>query len=110
MNKIASLKMKVQKIKNKINKKCISQYSSVPSIQMFLTLPSENRDPVTEKKFCQTVSGKDFTVCMHAKLLQSCLTLGDPMDCIWPGSTVLRILLARVMEWVVISSSREAPL
>ena len=77
---------------------------------MFLILPSENRDAVTEKKFSETVSGKDLTVCMHAKSLQSCLTLEDSMDCIWPGSTVLGILLARVLEWVVSFSSREGPL
>ena len=27
---------------------------------------------------------------MHAKLLQLCLTLGDPMDCSLPGSFVQR--------------------
>ena len=27
--------------------------------------------------------------CMHAKSLQSCLTLWDPMDCSLPGSSVL---------------------
>ena len=30
--------------------------------------------------------------CMHAKLLQSCLTLCDPMDCSLPGSSVHGIL------------------
>ena len=30
--------------------------------------------------------------CMHAKLLQSCLTLRDPMDCSLPGSSVHGIL------------------
>ena len=29
-----------------------------------------------------------YRVCMHAKLLQSCLTLCDPMDCSPPGSSV----------------------
>ena len=27
--------------------------------------------------------------CVHAQLLQLCLTLGDPMDCSLPGSSVL---------------------
>ena len=27
-------------------------------------------------------------MCVHAKLLQSCLTLCDPMDCSPPGSSV----------------------
>ena len=34
-------------------------------------------------------------VCVHAKLLQSCPTLCDPMDCSLPGSFVHGILQAR---------------
>ena len=37
---------------------------------------------------------------------QSCLTVCDPMDCILPGSSVHRILQARILEWVAISFSR----
>ena len=37
---------------------------------------------------------------------QSCPTLCDPMDCSPPGSSVLGILQVRILEWVVISSSR----
>ena len=33
---------------------------------------------------------------------KSCLTFADPMDCSPPGSSVHRILQARVLEWVVI--------
>ena len=36
---------------------------------------------------------------------QSCPTLGDPMNCSPPGSSVVGILQARTMEWVAISSS-----
>ena len=44
---------------------------------------------------------------VHAKLLQSCVTLCDPMDCrLPPGSSVYGILQARILEWVAISSSR----
>ena len=43
---------------------------------------------------------------MHAKSLQSCLTLCDPMDCGPPGSSVYGILQARILEWVAMSSSR----
>ena len=39
-------------------------------------------------------------------VVQSCLTLCDPMDCSPPGSSVRGILQARTLEWVVISSSR----
>ena len=35
-------------------------------------------------------------LCIHAKSLQSCLTLYDPMDCSLPGSSVHGILQARI--------------
>ena len=40
------------------------------------------------------------------EVAQSCLTLCDPMDCSPPGSSVHRILQARILEWVAISFSR----
>ena len=43
---------------------------------------------------------------VHAKSLQSCPTLGDPMDCSPPGSSVHGILQAKTLEQVAISSSR----
>ena len=42
---------------------------------------------------------------LHAKSLQSCLTLCDPMDCNPLGSSVREIIQARILEWIVISSS-----
>ena len=39
---------------------------------------------------------------------QSCLTLCDSMDCSLPGSSVHGISQARILEQVVISSSRES--
>ena len=44
--------------------------------------------------------------CMCANLLQSCLTLCDPMDCSLPGSSVHGILKAKILEWVAMPSSR----
>jgi len=44
--------------------------------------------------------------CMHAKSLQSCPTLCNPMDSSPPGSSVSGILQARILEWVAISFSR----
>ena len=38
-----------------------------------------------------------------AKLLQSCLTLCDPVDSSPPGSPVPGILQARTLQWVAIS-------
>ena len=43
---------------------------------------------------------------LHAKLLQLCLTLCDPMDCSLPGSSVHGILQAGILEWVARLSSR----
>ena len=42
----------------------------------------------------------------HAKLLQSCLTLRNIMDCSPPGSSVHGILQARILKWVAMSSFR----
>ena len=43
---------------------------------------------------------------MHAKSLQSCLTLSNPLDCSLPGSSIHGILQAGILEWVAMSSSR----
>ena len=45
---------------------------------------------------------------MHAKLLQSCPTLYDPMDGSPPDSSVHRILQTRALEWVARSFSDTA--
>ena len=44
--------------------------------------------------------------CVCVLVAQSCPTLGDPMDCSSPGSSVHRIFQVRVLEWVPISYSR----
>ena len=41
-----------------------------------------------------------------AQSWQSCLTLCDPMDCSPAVSSVLGILQVRILEWVVMPSSR----
>ena len=46
-----------------------------------------------------------LVACVHVKLLQSCLTLYDPMDHSLPGSSVHGILQARVLEWDAIAFS-----
>ena len=46
-----------------------------------------------------------FSVTAAAKSLQSCPTLGDPIDGSPPGSPVPGILQARTLEWVAISLS-----
>ena len=51
----------------------------------------------------------DRVACMHAKSLQSGLTVCDPMHCGPPGSSCLLlpgISHARVLEWVAVPCSR----
>ena len=43
--------------------------------------------------------------CLYVLVAQSCPTLCDPMDCSPPGSSVHRILQARILEWTAISLS-----
>ena len=45
---------------------------------------------------------------MKVLVVQSCVTLWDPMDCSSLGSSVHGILQAKILEWVVISVSRGA--
>ena len=45
-------------------------------------------------------------VCVCVWVAQSCPALCDPMDCSPPGSSVHRILQARILEWVAMSFSR----
>ena len=40
---------------------------------------------------------------------QSCPTLGDPMDCSLPGSSVHGILQAKILEWTAMPSSGDLP-
>ena len=46
--------------------------------------------------------------CVYAKLLQSYLTLCDSMDRSPPGSSVLGIFQARILEWVAMPSTRRS--
>ena len=54
---------------------------------------------------------KEFILSLKVKLLviQSCLTLSDPVDCSPPGSSVHGILQARIVEWVIIPSPGNLP-
>ena len=50
-----------------------------------------------------------FDVCvwfMHACMLQSHLTLCNPVDCSPPGSSVHGILQSRILDWVAMPSSK----
>ena len=48
----------------------------------------------------------DTLIIQMIPFTQLCPTLGDPMDCSLPGSSVHGIFQARVLEWVAISFSR----
>ena len=52
----------------------------------------------------QTIA-KGFACTMHAKSLQLCPALCDPMYCSPPGSSVRGILQARILEWFAMPSS-----
>ena len=45
-------------------------------------------------------------LCIHAKSLQSCLILCNPVDCSPPGFSVHGIFQARILKWVAISYYR----
>ena len=56
--------------------------------------------------FLTILTGDLQSLHVHAKSPQSYPTLCDPMDYSQPGSHVLGILQAKILEWVVIPSSR----
>ena len=45
----------------------------------------------------------------ESEVAESCPTLGDPMDCSPPGSSVHGIFQARVLEWAAIAFSNTEP-
>ena len=60
-----------------------------------------------EEPHSGAVSGKPLLKkSMHAKSCKSCPALCDPEDSSPPGSSVQAILQARLLEWVVVPSSR----
>ena len=88
----------------------------------FLRLEFLSPSPKADSNLCGAPSlhsahlglGSDLTLGFLAGLgthvlcsvVQSCLTLCDPMDCSPPGSSVNGISQARILEWVAISFSR----
>ena len=49
-------------------------------------------------------------LCVHAKFLQSYLTLCNPLDCSPPGSSVHGILQERILKWVAMPRIEPASL
>jgi len=46
---------------------------------------------------------------MHAKMLQSCPTLFDPMEVAHQASLSMRLSRQKILEWVSMPSSRGSP-
>ena len=46
----------------------------------------------------------------QSEVAHSCPTLGDPVDCSPPGSSIHGILQARVLEWGAIVTASDYPL
>ena len=63
---------------------------------------------MTEMQVC--LWGKwRWSMCTHAKSLQSCLTFCDPVNCSMPGSSVHGIFQPKILEWVAMPTSRDLP-
>ena len=78
----------------------------VPGPESQLALPYSGVSLLSYFTLCAPIS---FSLtCVPAQLLQSCLTLFNPMDCSPPGSPVHGILQWRMLEWVAMLSSRES--
>ena len=75
-----------------------------------------NENPVQPKKINEVIIQRNMIarcdkhyegkVCVHAKSLQSYLTLSNLMDCSLPGSSMRGIPQARILEWVAIPFPR----
>ena len=84
------------------------QCSSVPGILQarilrWVAMPS------SRESFQPRAQTQIFIVLVHAKLLQSHLTLSDPMDCSPPVSSVNGIFQARILEWFAIAGDLPDP-
>ena len=58
------------------------------------------------RKAMQDNPQQSFFLYVHAKSLQSCLTLCNPVNCSSPGSSIHGILQARTLKWVAMPSSK----
>ena len=74
-----------------------------------LDVSTPSKEPLTAERTCDKTLylalgyRADHMLSVRAQLLQSCLTLCDPVDCILPGSSVCGILQARMLEWTAFS-------
>ena len=77
-------------------------------IWMFYNWPQNIFSTYSWQCPCQyTFIERQYHPWVHAcSVVQSCLTVSDPTDYSPPGSSVHGVFLARILEWVAISSSR----
>ena len=61
---------------------------------------------LTTHFYVQSKTRNSVLLCMQAQVLQSCLTLCNPIDSSPPGFSVHRVSQASILEWVVISFSK----
>ena len=78
-------------------------------MNLHLSKQTNNDDHLEEWKGSARVQVKELALSEYVRVrsvTRSCLTLCNPMDCSLPGSSVHGIFQARILEWVVISSSK----
>ena len=79
---------------------------SLPLQSGFLKKFMDSRSKKTTCVVFFAPSGLCIKKDMCVLITQSCPTLCDPLNCSLPGSSVLGILQARILEWVAIFFSR----
>ena len=62
--------------------------------------------PLKKENICPMSQFNRADLCVHAKLLQSCPTLCNHIDCSLPGFSAHGILQARILEWIASLSFR----
>ena len=67
--------------------------------------PGRSHKPQSNKTLVPQLLSLCSAAAAAAKLLQSCPTLCDPMDCSLPGSSIHGIFQERVLEWGAIAFS-----
>ena len=75
-------------------------------IQSYSALDTRKHSPSPQGKDLKGQGWEKQPQSMHAKSLQTCLTLCDTVDCSPPASSVHGILQATILEWFAMPSSR----
>ena len=73
--------------------------------------PNNHQRNVAGKTFLRKKNNNNnnnLKLAMHVQLLQSSLTVCDPVDCRLPGFSVHEILQARILKWVAMPFSKES--